>query len=135
MCAAPGSKTTQLVEMLHSEEGKKPGKHEKAIFMEVMVPIYIYFFFLEGLIVANDSNNKRCYLLTHQLKRLPSPNLIITNHDATVMPNFHISTPGGGSFLLNLYLSQILVIESLFLIFGLTRLTRKRYHEVRSDFV
>ena len=25
MCAAPGSKTTQLIEALHSEEGKIPG--------------------------------------------------------------------------------------------------------------
>ncbi|XP_046442937.1 tRNA (cytosine(34)-C(5))-methyltransferase-like [Daphnia pulex] len=74
MCAAPGSKTSQLVEMLHCDEGKAP----------------------EGLVIANDSNNKRCYLLTHQLKRLPSPNLIITNHDASLMPNFHIPTPGGG---------------------------------------
>lgn len=46
--------------------------------------------------VANDSNNQRCYLLTHQLKRLPSPNLIIVNHDASKMPNFHIPTPEGG---------------------------------------
>ncbi|XP_046652158.1 tRNA (cytosine(34)-C(5))-methyltransferase-like [Daphnia pulicaria] len=73
MCAAPGSKTSQLVEMLHCDEGKAT-----------------------GLVIANDSNNKRCYLLTHQLKRLPSPNLIITNHDASLMPNFHIPTPGGG---------------------------------------
>lgn len=78
MCAAPGSKTTQLVEMLHAEEGKIP----------------------EGLVIANDSNNKRCYLLTHQLKRLPSPNLIITNHDASIMPNFHIPTTDGGKEIL-----------------------------------
>jgi 16S rRNA C967 or C1407 C5-methylase (RsmB/RsmF family) len=25
MCAAPGSKTSQLVEMLHCDEGKAPG--------------------------------------------------------------------------------------------------------------
>ena len=94
MCAAPGSKTTQLVEMLHSDEGKTPGiipwinkQHARQL---------IHFYFVEGLVVANDSNNKRCYLLTHQLKRLPSPNLIITNHDASVMPNFHINTPEGG---------------------------------------
>lgn len=35
MCAAPGSKTTQLVEMLHAEEGKIPG----------MLSIYKYYVF------------------------------------------------------------------------------------------
>jgi hypothetical protein len=40
-----------------------------------------------GLVVANDSDNARCYMLVHQAKRLQSPNYIITNHDATIMPN------------------------------------------------
>jgi len=73
MCAAPGSKTTQLIEMLHANEGEVP----------------------EGFVIANDSNNKRCYMLVHQLKRLQSPTTIITNHDATCMPSFRISTPQG----------------------------------------
>jgi len=73
MCAAPGSKTTQLIEMLHAEEGQVP----------------------EGFVIANDSNNKRCYMLVHQLKRLQSPTTIITNHDATIMPSFRISSPEG----------------------------------------
>jgi len=76
MCAAPGSKTTQLIEALHSEEGKIPG----------------------GFVVANDSNNKRCYMLVHQLKRLMSPTTIITNHDATIMPNFRMTSADGEKF-------------------------------------
>ena len=64
MCAAPGSKTGQMIENLHKgEEGVLP----------------------TGLVVANDSNNARCYMLTHQFKRLQSPCVIITNHDATTM--------------------------------------------------
>ena len=35
-------------------------------------------------------------MLVHQLKRLESPNVIITNHDASIMPNFHASKPAGG---------------------------------------
>jgi len=71
MCAAPGSKTAQLIEMLHSGDAAVP----------------------DGFIVANDVDNKRCYMLVHQLKRLQSPCFIISNHDATMMPNIRL--PGG----------------------------------------
>ena len=40
--------------------------------------------------VANDSDNSRCYMLTHQVKRLQSPCIIVTNHDASCMPNLLI---------------------------------------------
>ena len=46
-----------------------------------------------GLVVANDSDNSRCYMLTHQVKRLQSPCIIVTNHDASIMPNFMIPDP------------------------------------------
>lgn len=39
MCAAPGSKTAQLLEALHADPTKEP----------------------TGLVVANDSDNKRAY--------------------------------------------------------------------------
>ena len=48
MCAAPGSKTAQIIEALHAEEGSIPS----------------------GLVVANDADNSRCYMLVHQAKRL-----------------------------------------------------------------
>jgi len=68
MCAAPGSKTTQLIEALHQEEGSLP----------------------TGFVIANDADNSRCYMLTHQVKRLQSPCLLITNHDATILPNLYV---------------------------------------------
>ena len=46
-----------------------------------------------GLVVANDSDNARCYMLTHQVKRLQSPCIIVTNHDASIMPNFLVPDP------------------------------------------
>ena len=46
MCAAPGSKTVQLLEALHSG-GEAP----------------------TGFVVANDADFKRCNLLTHQVGR------------------------------------------------------------------
>ena len=64
MCAAPGSKTAQLLEAVTSNDSSFP----------------------EGLVVANDNNEKRAYMLVHQAKRLQSPCLIVTNHDAQDFP-------------------------------------------------
>jgi len=68
MCAAPGSKTAQLIEALHAVEDVLP----------------------EGFVVANDSDNARCYMLVHNAKRLQSPCYIITNQDAANMPNLKV---------------------------------------------
>uniref|UniRef100_A0A8C6M6C0 tRNA (cytosine(34)-C(5))-methyltransferase n=1 Tax=Nothobranchius furzeri TaxID=105023 RepID=A0A8C6M6C0_NOTFU len=73
MCAAPGSKTAQLIEMLHSD-------------MEVPFP--------EGFVIANDVDNKRCYLLVHQAKRLNSPCIMVVNHDASCIPTLQINSDG-----------------------------------------
>ena len=75
MCAAPGSKTAQLIEAIHSSVE------------EDVVP--------EGVVVANDADNSRCYMLVHQAKRLQSPCLVITNHDASIMPNFVVADKEG----------------------------------------
>eukprot|EP00911_Craspedida_sp_UC1_P000193 UC1_evm1s151 len=75
MCAAPGSKTAQLIGALHA--GGDP------------VP--------EGLVVANDNDAKRCYLLVHQSKRLQSPNFMITNHDAALFPNLRVPRADGAT--------------------------------------
>ncbi|CAL8295805.1 unnamed protein product [Merluccius merluccius] len=73
MCAAPGSKTAQLIEMLHAD-------------MEVPFP--------EGFVIANDVDNKRCYLLVHQAKRLNSPCIMVVNHDASCIPTLQVATDG-----------------------------------------
>mmetsp|Transcript_16001 Transcript_16001/g.41412 ORF Transcript_16001/g.41412 Transcript_16001/m.41412 type:complete len:771 (+) Transcript_16001:142-2454(+) len=70
MCAAPGSKTAQLIEMLHA--GDAPPA---------------------GMVIANDVENKRCYTLTHQTKRLQSPNFVVTNLDATRFPSLWVPDP------------------------------------------
>ncbi|XP_074064404.1 RNA cytosine C(5)-methyltransferase NSUN2 [Macrotis lagotis] len=73
MCAAPGSKTAQLIEMLHAD-------------MNVSFP--------EGFVIANDVDNKRCYLLVHQAKRLSSPCIMVVNHDASSIPRLQIDMNG-----------------------------------------
>ncbi|EDO39248.1 predicted protein, partial [Nematostella vectensis] len=73
-CAAPGSKTSQIIEMLH-------GDKETGI--------------AEGLVIANELQNKRCYMLIHQSKRLRSPSCVITNHDASTYPTLHVKKENG----------------------------------------
>lgn len=65
MCASPGSKTFQILEMLHSDPDEPP----------------------TGLVIANDLDHVRCNLLTHQIKRMCSPNVMVTSHDASRFPN------------------------------------------------
>jgi len=67
MCAAPGSKTLQLLEALHAD-----GPHPS------------------GLVIANDGDNKRCYMLVTQTKRFNSLAFMITNEDATRFPNVKV---------------------------------------------
>ena len=74
MCAAPGSKTQQLLEALHSGGGDS-------------MPA--------GFVVANDSDHKRCNLLTHQTKRVCSPCLIVTNHGGEQFPEVKRTGPDG----------------------------------------
>jgi 16S rRNA C967 or C1407 C5-methylase (RsmB/RsmF family) len=67
MCAAPGSKTTQILELMHKDEyttGQQP----------------------TGVLVANDSDTKRAYMLVHQCKRIGSSALIVTCGDAQWFP-------------------------------------------------
>mmetsp|Transcript_17005 Transcript_17005/g.26223 ORF Transcript_17005/g.26223 Transcript_17005/m.26223 type:complete len:476 (-) Transcript_17005:292-1719(-) len=68
MCAAPGSKTIQILEYLHA------GKNMMN----------------QGFVMANDTDMKRAYMLTHQARRLNSPSLIIVNNDARFLPNLRI---------------------------------------------
>lgn len=72
MCAAPGSKTAQCLEMLVSSHlyGDKKSNTEAP----------------KGLIVANDADYKRSFLLTHQLNRFNTSNVIVTNHNAQEFP-------------------------------------------------
>ncbi len=63
MCAAPGSKTAQIIEALNPHESESPEGPQ-------------------GLLIANDSDAKRCHMLVHQTGRMPSVGLGVTNWDA-----------------------------------------------------
>ncbi|KAF3927808.1 hypothetical protein ABW20_dc0101585 [Dactylellina cionopaga] len=113
MCAAPGSKTAQLIEAVHSGEedrvteavkrlkGTDPSSNpdtqvkdgeEEAVPEKILGRA-------TGLVIANDSDYKRSHLLIHQTKRLNTPNFIVTNQDATIYPSLRLPTkqePGSG---------------------------------------
>ncbi|KAJ9107995.1 hypothetical protein QFC20_003681 [Naganishia adeliensis] len=72
MCAAPGSKTAQMMEALN---------HHSTV--------------TTGLLIANDADLKRCHMLVHQTGRMPSVGLGVTNNDASKIPTFKISTADG----------------------------------------
>ena len=64
-CASPGSKTSQVTEMLLSQT-----QHIS-----------------NGLLVANDVDPERCRTLIHQLNRFESPHVIVTCHPAQQLPD------------------------------------------------
>ncbi|KDQ60243.1 hypothetical protein JAAARDRAFT_205232 [Jaapia argillacea MUCL 33604] len=105
MCAAPGSKTAQLLEAIHSSPhlpnptstptitecpshlssslpdssaSNPPSSTTPSSSEELTFPT--------GLLIANDSDHKRTHMLIHQSARLPSPVLVVTNLDASIFP-------------------------------------------------
>jgi 16S rRNA C967 or C1407 C5-methylase (RsmB/RsmF family) len=72
MCAAPGSKTSQLLEVIEQS---------------VHGPVN-----MQGLVVANDSDTDRAYMLVHQCKRINSPLLVITTHKGQIFPRIRNMT-------------------------------------------
>jgi len=80
MCAAPGSKTQQILEhLMAAAPGAAPASASDAD---------------GGFVIANDADYKRCHLLVHQAKRLNSPRLIVTNHDAQLLPTRMVAEDG-----------------------------------------
>jgi 16S rRNA C967 or C1407 C5-methylase (RsmB/RsmF family) len=69
MCAAPGSKTAQLLEALHAKLDA------------LTIPT--------GVVVANELSANRAQTLVHQMNRLQSPCLMVINHDAQYLPNLY----------------------------------------------
>lgn len=87
MCAAPGSKTFQLLEMLHNMEGASAADGGSS--SSGTTPT--------GFVVANDADAQRCNLLTHQTKRMCSPCLMVTNHNGQEFPRITGLTAAPGS--------------------------------------
>lgn len=104
LCAAPGSKAAQLAEMIHQGEESRILKalqsHATDDGRDIPHVGGLDDVDMEadptddgratGMLIANDMDYKRSHLLIHQLKRLSSPNIIVTNHDATLFPSIKL---------------------------------------------
>ena len=114
MCAAPGSKAAQLTELIHNgeearmrtvarqsklENGREPSPESVAIKQEMKEEEQRGEWPDDGrstgLVIANDIDYRRAHMLTHQMKRLNSPNLIVTSHDATMYPSIKLPSSNG----------------------------------------
>jgi 16S rRNA C967 or C1407 C5-methylase (RsmB/RsmF family) len=71
MCAAPGSKTMQLLEWMECTQKN-------------------------GVLIANDVDFKRAYMLTKRTNTIRSPCQVITTHDGSLFP--HLEIESGGTF-------------------------------------
>ncbi|MCJ1477477.1 hypothetical protein MMC13_006149 [Lambiella insularis] len=109
LCAAPGSKAAQLIEMVHGGEearvrkvlrdrklveGRQVSPDGEGLKAEIKEEECNGDWSDDGrttgLLIANDVDYKRAHMLIHQMKRLNSPNLIVTNHDATLFPSIRL---------------------------------------------
>lgn len=68
VCAAPGSKTSQMLERVLSES------NEKQLYK------------MTGGVVANDADSKRAFMLTHQLQRIDTTGMLVINHEGQHIP-------------------------------------------------
>lgn len=74
MCAAPGSKTSQMLEqIMHDYNISNTNPKE----------------FIKGAVVCNDMDYKRAYMLTHQVKRLNTSCMLIANHIGQFYPTLY----------------------------------------------
>jgi multisite-specific tRNA:(cytosine-C5)-methyltransferase len=96
MCAAPGSKSAQLAEMIHGDEEERVARAASGVpFDATEGGDYTDDGRSTGLLIANDTDYKRAGMLVHQVKRLNFPNLIVTQHDASIFPSIELpSAPG-----------------------------------------
>lgn len=93
MCAAPGSKTTQILEILSSDSSV--GTCVNAL--------------KSGGVIANDMNKKRAYMLTHQLKRINFPGMGVINHEGQFIPTVYDNSIQGKKFDKKVYFDKVLV--------------------------
>ena len=71
MCAAPGSKTAQFLEVFYKDfDFLDPNSIEQDT----------------GFVLANDNNWDRAHMMTHQLKRLNTAGMAVISHDAQFFP-------------------------------------------------
>ncbi|KAF7455835.1 tRNA (cytosine(34)-C(5))-methyltransferase [Cryptosporidium felis] len=71
MCSAPGSKTSQIIEILQMDQSN-----------DTEYP--------KGFVIANDLDTRRAHMLIHHTRHLNSPSLIVTTHSADHFPDIYL---------------------------------------------
>ncbi|KAJ1545263.1 hypothetical protein HK096_006611, partial [Nowakowskiella sp. JEL0078] len=84
MCAAPGSKTAQLIEAVQTSEAVIPSIRSSESKCSSILTVNI-----GGFVIANDSDYNRSHMLVRQTKRLQSPCILVTNHEAQHFPTLY----------------------------------------------
>lgn len=96
MCAAPGSKTAQLAEFLEDRETSTRGFYGRYLALFLLLLIIVFHSTSgSGLLVANDADYRRAQIMVRQVKRVNSPCLIVTNHEAQMFPGVTVKHPDG----------------------------------------
>lgn len=88
LCAAPGSKTTQILEFFQFA-----GKEAKDL---ALTP---------GGVVANELEFTRAWILSHQVSRVAVPNVLVTNHQGQFFPL--LSSPQGEKLFFDKVLADV----------------------------
>lgn len=78
MCAAPGSKTSQMLEMIYYDFNKSIGN--------VVIDSKNSNAFINGGVICNDVDHKRAWMLTHQVKRINTAAMMVANHPGQMFP-------------------------------------------------
>ncbi|CAD7928206.1 unnamed protein product [Amoebophrya sp. A25] len=88
LCAAPGSKTCQMLERMHWESQASSGNADGPSQFTVG----------RGGVLANDVEWKRANMLTHQVQRIGSPAVGVLNTDAQFFPTMKRADGSGVNF-------------------------------------
>lgn len=80
MCSAPGSKTSQIIERMHTLWASDPASEITA--------------YPPGVCVANELSPKRAHMLIHHISALNSPSLVVQTRCAQLLPNMFYADTG-----------------------------------------
>ncbi|CDJ47430.1 Ncl1p, related [Eimeria brunetti] len=86
MCSSPGSKTSEMLDMLQWTARLRESKEQGG--SVGISPV-------TGAVIANDVDLKRAVTLTHQVQKLASPSVAVSCLDASCFPTLHESAEGG----------------------------------------
>lgn len=104
ICAAPGSKTTELLELLHSKDNLLTSENADGLTLSELKKAASSRCLPTGFVVANDVDVDRSFMLVHQTKRMSSPCFMVTCHAAESYPK---RAPSGVDFAFDRILADV----------------------------